>query len=54
MARMKHRDLKTIYITAFDDIPIDEALGPILRKPVRDAVLLSTIQQELTGEVSQP
>src|SRR5690242_7407026 len=39
MARMRRRDLKVLYVTAYD-IPSDEALGKVLRKPLADAELV--------------
>ena len=33
MARMRRRGLKVIYMTAYDDLPAEEAFGKILRKP---------------------
>ena len=47
MARMRHRDIKIIHLTGADDIPMHEAAGPILHKPVSPEVLLSTLQKEL-------
>jgi len=48
MARMRRRDLKIIYITGYD-LPgaEQEALGPILRKPIADDVLLSEVRRVL-------
>src|SRR6185312_8112702 len=39
MARMKHRDIPCIYVTAHD-LPTSEALGPVLRKPLDTNQLL--------------
>lgn len=47
MARMRHRDLKIVYMTAFDDFPATEAHGPILRKPIDQDMLLRIIQATL-------
>ena len=33
MARMRRDDLKVLYMSAYDDLPVDEAMGKILRKP---------------------
>jgi CheY-like chemotaxis protein len=48
MARMRHRDLKVIYVSAFD-VPTAEAIGPILRKPVDAAVLMAEVRKALAG-----
>lgn len=51
MARLRRPDLKVIYISGFD-IPRgtgDEALGPIIRKPVDDGQLLDEIARILAG-----
>ena len=48
MARLRRKDLKIIYITGYSIPGIDrEALGPILRKPVDDAVLVEEIAKLL-------
>lgn len=48
MARMRHRQIKVIYITGYD-LPgaEQEALGPILRKPVPEDVLVGEIRRLL-------
>ena len=48
MARMRRPDLKVIYLTAYD-IPgaEDEALGPILCKPVDDDRLVAEVRRAL-------
>ena len=33
MARMRRQDLKVLYVSAYDDLPVGEAVGRILRKP---------------------
>ncbi len=48
MARMRHRGLKVIYLSAFD-VPTDEAIGPVLRKPVDSNVLLAEIGKVLAS-----
>ena len=48
MARMRHRDFKVIYVSAFD-VPTAEAIGPILRKPVDAAVLMAEVRKALAG-----
>ena len=48
MARMRRRDLKIIYLTGYDLPGAEhEALGPILRKPVADDVLISEVKRAL-------
>ncbi len=48
MARLRRKDLKVIYITGYSIPGIDrEALGPVLRKPVDDAVLVEEIAKLL-------
>jgi|SRR5690349_17586004 CheY-like chemotaxis protein len=48
MARLRRKDLKIIYITGYSIPGIDrEALGPILRKPVDDAVLVEEVARLL-------
>jgi CheY-like chemotaxis protein len=49
MARMRRRDLKVIFVTGYD-IPAaadDQAMGPILRKPVSDERLLAEVERVL-------
>jgi CheY-like chemotaxis protein len=46
MARMRHRDLKVIYVSAFD-VPTDEAIGPVLRKPVDSDVLMAEVRKAI-------
>ncbi len=48
MARMRHRSLKVIYLSGFD-VPTDEAIGPVLRKPVEGGVLLAEIRKALAA-----
>ena len=43
MARMKHPNIQCIYITAHD-VPIGEAIGPLLKKPFSPAVLIAEIE----------
>lgn len=50
MARMKHHNLKVIYLTGVDNIPMHEADGPVIHKPVHPDVLLSVIRDRLHGE----
>jgi CheY-like chemotaxis protein len=50
MARLRRPNLKVVYMTAYD-IPgaEDEALGPILRKPVDDDRLVSEVHRALAA-----
>ena len=47
MARMRQHKLKTIYITGDDNIPTNEAQGPVLHKPVEAEVLLRIVGDSL-------
>lgn len=51
MARMRRPDLKVIYLTAYD-IPgaEDEALGPILSKPIDDNRLVAEVRRALAAD----
>ena len=48
MARMKQQKIKIIYVTGYD-VPAakESGLGPILRKPVSDELLLSEVRKAL-------
>jgi CheY-like chemotaxis protein len=48
MARMRHRDLKVIYVSAFD-VPTNEAIGPVLRKPLEGEALMVEVHKLLAG-----
>jgi CheY-like chemotaxis protein len=47
MARMRRRGLQVIYVTAFDDVPTSEAVGPIIHKPIEPESLLRIVQDTL-------
>jgi CheY-like chemotaxis protein len=47
MGRMRHHDLKVIYMTAYDDFPASEALGPVMHKPLDPDALLRTLNRML-------
>jgi CheY-like chemotaxis protein len=48
MARLRRRDLKVVYMTGYDIPGVErEALGPILRKPVDDQLLLEEVERLL-------
>jgi CheY-like chemotaxis protein len=50
MARLRRQELKVIYMTAYNIPGIErEALGPVLRKPVEDDVLISEITKALAS-----
>ncbi len=42
MARMRRKEIKLLYMTSYD-IPTYEALGRVLRKPLRDGELVSAV-----------
>jgi CheY-like chemotaxis protein len=49
MARLRRKDIKVIYVTGYD-IPGGaeaQAVGPILRKPVNDELLLREVERAL-------
>ena len=50
MGRMRRHDLKVVYVTGHDDLPVNEAIGPILRKPVAPDTLVTTVRRELSAE----
>jgi CheY-like chemotaxis protein len=51
MARLRRRDLKVVYLTGYNVPGVEtEASGPILRKPVDDAVLISELERALATD----
>jgi CheY-like chemotaxis protein len=48
MARMRRPELKVLYLTAYD-LPTDEAIGKVLRKPVTDTTLADEIRRALAS-----
>jgi CheY-like chemotaxis protein len=42
MAYIRRSKVKVIYVTGYDDIPANEAMGPILHKPVTPDTLVET------------
>jgi CheY-like chemotaxis protein len=48
MARMRRLDLKVLYLTAYD-VPADEAIGKILRKPIAPDELVAEIRLALAS-----
>ena len=51
MARMRRHNIKVVYVTGYDDLPVQEAVGPILRKPVMPDTLVATVRRELSATV---
>jgi CheY-like chemotaxis protein len=50
MARLRRRDLKVVYLTGYNIPGIEnEALGPILRKPIDEALLISEVERALAA-----
>jgi CheY-like chemotaxis protein len=49
MGRMRRHDLKVIYMTGYDDVPVHEASGPILRKPVTPDALITAVHGALSA-----
>lgn len=51
MARLRRRDLKVLYVTGYN-IPglEDEALGPILRKPIEVDQLVGEVERLLASD----
>lgn len=48
MARLRRQGMKVIYLTGYD-VPISDAIGPVLRKPITDETLVDEIRQVLAG-----
>jgi len=48
IARMRCRDKKVIYITAYD-VPLNEAEGRVLRKPLADHDLVTEVRMALAA-----
>src|SRR5271163_3827153 len=50
MARMRRPELKVIYLTAYDIPGVeDEAIGPVLRKPVDEDCLVAEVRRVLAA-----
>ena len=48
MARMRRPELKVIYLTAYDSPGVeDDAIGPVLRKPVDEEQLVAEVRRVL-------
>lgn len=52
MGRMRHHDLKVVYMTAYDEFPAHEALGPVMHKPLDPETLLRTIHETVDSSPS--
>src|SRR5271163_1080241 len=51
MARMRRPELKVIYLTAYDIPGVeDEAIGPVLRKPVDEDCLVAEVRRVLATD----
>ena len=48
MARVRRNDLKIVYMTAYE-VPENEALGKVLRKPLTDEQLVAEIREALAA-----
>jgi CheY-like chemotaxis protein len=48
MAKMRRMSLPVLYMTAFD-VPTNEAMGKILRKPIADELLLAEVKEALAA-----
>ena len=50
MARMRKRDIRVVYCTGYDIPGIGrEVMGPVLRKPVDNDVLINTVRDALAS-----
>jgi CheY-like chemotaxis protein len=50
MAHMRRHDLKVVYVSAYDIPGVeDEAVGPVLKKPLDDDRLLSEVRRVLAA-----
>ena len=51
MARMRRPELKVIYVTAYDIPGVeDQAIGPVLRKPLDDDRLVAEVRRALATD----
>jgi CheY-like chemotaxis protein len=53
MARLRRLDLKVLYLTAYD-LPMEEAIGKILRKPIDLDVLVLEALDAIAGPPDPP
>ena len=49
MAHLRRRDLKIVYVTGYDNVPVREARGPILRKPIMPDTLIAAVRNALSA-----
>lgn len=49
MGRMRRPDLKVVFITAYD-LPEEEAIGRLLRKPISPEEVVAEARRALAGE----
>jgi CheY-like chemotaxis protein len=50
MGRMRRLDLRVLYVTGYD-LPIDEGMGKVLRKPISLDVLVSEARLALSAPI---
>jgi CheY-like chemotaxis protein len=50
MASLRREGLRVVYVTGVE-VPLSEAMGPVLRKPVTDADLLNAVASQLADTV---
>jgi len=53
MGRMRRLDLRVLYVTGYD-LPMEEAIGKILRKPISPEVLVAEAREALAGPPNPP
>ena len=53
MARMRRLDLRVLYLTAYD-LPLEEAIGKVLRKPIDLDALVAEARNALAGPPDPP
>jgi CheY-like chemotaxis protein len=50
MARLRRRNLKVVYVTGYDIPGLEkQLLGPVLRKPIENSVLIEEIERTLAA-----
>jgi len=54
MARMRRLHLRVIYMTGYDGLPADEAIGPVLRKPFPLEILPAEVARALAAQRDDP
>jgi CheY-like chemotaxis protein len=53
MARMRRLDLRVLYVTGYD-LPMEEGIGKVLRKPIELDALVAEAQKALAGPPDLP